>query len=57
MKRAVVNVATGRFIKGQERLSLALDQHRAGAFFHYWTHEPDGCPKHADVPYAFKASR
>jgi hypothetical protein len=55
MTRAIVNVATGRYLKGQERLIEAVEPYRAGASFHYWQKEPEGCPAHSDVPYAFKA--
>lgn len=52
--RAVVNVATGSYVKGQQRLFAALDRKAAARFF--WTHElPHGCPTHREVPYAFKA--
>lgn len=54
MKGCVVNVATGNhYIKGQHRLVAALG---TGALPLTWTNFlPDGCPKHEDVPYAFKA--
>jgi hypothetical protein len=52
--RTVVNVATGRYRKGQERLVRAmLDR---GEEVNYWTEQlPRGSPSHQDKPYAFKA--
>lgn len=52
MKGCVVNVATGYFVKGQERLRQACDGH---AFVHWADAMPPGCPPHSQVPYAFKA--
>jgi hypothetical protein len=53
MSRCVVNVSTGRYIKGQERLQQAVDGLREKLIA--WRQMPAGCPSHADVPYAFKA--
>jgi len=53
MSRCVVNVATGRYVKGQERLQNAVDG--LGEKLVSWREMPPGCPSHADVPYAFKA--
>jgi len=54
--RAVVNVATGPFVRGQERLRRALDTvgfDGMRAFFRdRW---PPGSPSHQETPYAFKA--
>jgi len=62
----VLNVATGRFVKGQERLEDALfgDEVRWGGDFIKWTNTyPQGSPPHpprnqwntpTTVPYAFK---
>lgn len=52
--RAVVNVATGRYVKGQTRLAESLLAQ--GVHHHVWTDAlPQGCPSHSAVPYAFKA--
>ncbi len=54
--RTVVNVATCRYVKGQERLTASLA--RDGENYCVWndrTGLPLGCPSHQDVPYAFKA--
>ncbi len=54
MRRAVVNVATTAYYqRGQERLRSIV--HPSGTWFVNWQQEPDGCPKHSDVPYAMKA--
>ncbi len=54
MSRAVMNVAAEdeRFRKGQERLATAV---LGQAEFHGWQRLPDGCPSHAERPFAFKA--
>jgi hypothetical protein len=53
MSRAVVNVATGRYVVGQQRLRAAV---AGGAEFICWADAmPPGSPAHKDVPYAFKA--
>jgi hypothetical protein len=49
MTRAIVNVATGHYVKGQKRLA-------AFPVTIGWTDElPRGCPAHTERPYAFKA--
>lgn len=51
MTRAVVNVATGDYVRGQRRLQLHF-----GDLLECWTNiMPSGCPPHSEVPYAFKA--
>lgn len=52
--RAVVNLATGPFVKGQQRLNDALHRSRI-TFFYNRGSLPPGCPAHSAVPYAFKA--
>lgn len=50
---AIINFATGRYIKGQERLRQSL-QGFDGDFL-AWTNELEiGAPLHKDNPYAFK---
>lgn len=50
--RCIVNVATGRYLHGQMRLLAALNGDRK----HFVSGRmPEGCPPHAEVPYAFKA--
>ena len=52
--RAVVNWASGRYVKGQERLTEWLSAHDEEYFI--WRDQlPAGAPKHEDVPYAAKA--
>jgi len=51
MTRCVVNVATGRYVRGQERLSRLISE----KFIFFCNEMPPGSPEHADVPYAFKA--
>lgn len=56
MTRCVVNVATGRYVRGQERLRLALKQYSPEAAWIQWTNVmPPGSPEHDSKPYAFKA--
>jgi hypothetical protein len=51
MSRCVVNVATGRYVKGQARLLGTL-----GEPFLAWTDPAQiGAPSHQERPYAFKA--
>lgn len=53
-RRMVVNVATTeRYQRGQARLITWLADHHEPGTGHLI--EPIGCPKHSDVPYAFKA--
>lgn len=55
MKRAVVCVATTpHYQRGMRRLAM-MESHTLKAERILWSVEPDGSPKHADVPYAFKA--
>lgn len=51
--RTIVNVATGRYIAGQQRLLGWCMEH--GEALRYWDHIPEDWPSHQDVPYAFKA--
>ncbi len=52
---AIVNLATERYIKGQERLKQSLiDNNFNGDFFGYIGEESVGSPKHTENPYAFK---
>ena len=54
--RAVVNVATGRYLKGQQRLTAWCAKNSEDYFI--WNDKsglPLGSPAHEDVPYAFKA--
>jgi hypothetical protein len=52
--RAVVNVATGPYVKGQER--LLEECARQGVDYVHWRDRlPDNSPAHKDTPYAFKA--
>ncbi len=52
--RAVVNVATGQYVKGQGRLRLS--EHVAGATLKmYIDCMPHACPPHSSIPYGFKA--
>lgn len=53
MNRCVVNVATGRYLRGQERLRYALNG--LSEKLVSWPEMPEGCPPHQEVPYAFKA--
>ena len=56
MKRAILNVATGRYVTGQHRLIAACQQHSPAATRYFWKNEmPPGSPTHHRVPYAFKA--
>jgi hypothetical protein len=52
--RAVVNVATGAYVRGQERLLEWLSAHNT-EYFNWRDRLPVGSPLHQDVPYAFKA--
>ena len=56
LTRAVVNVSTTPYLqRGQARLQAGLDQFGAGCDFLSLAKEPVDSPKHADVPFAFKA--
>ena len=52
--RAIVNVSTGRYVAGQERLARFLNGGSETRYF-YRDRLPDGCPSHQQAPYAFKA--
>jgi hypothetical protein len=53
MKRVIVNVATGGYVVGQQRLRRAVS---GTTDFLGWENDlPPGSPSHQDVPYAFKA--
>jgi hypothetical protein len=50
-RRVIVNVATGRYVRGQARLVQSFS-----GFKRTWTDQlPPGSPSHEEVPYAFKA--
>ena len=51
MSRAIVSVGTGSFARGIDRLRAGFKD----AVLLTSTMTPHGCPKHQDVPYAFKA--
>lgn len=51
--RAVVNVATGRYVNGQNRLGMECV--RQDTRILSWARMPEGSPAHEQVPYAFKA--
>ncbi len=52
--RAIVNVATGAYVRGQERFleQLAL---KGENYFHWRDSLPTYSPPHSEIPYAFKA--
>lgn len=52
-RRAVVSVATGSYVKGQDRMAAILDAMNVDRLF-YRGELPEGSPSHQDVPYAFK---
>lgn len=53
LSRAVVNVSTGHYVAGQQRLRASLDP---ATEFICWTDAlPPGSPPHQEIPYAFKA--
>lgn len=53
MSRCVINVATGRYVAGQNRLKAMLGpQHD---FMGWADRLPEGSPSHQSYPYAFKA--
>ena len=55
MSRAIVNLATGRYVKGQNRLLRSLIETEYKDIFLSWTSEQViGAPLHRDNPYAFK---
>lgn len=54
MKRAIVCVATtNHYQRGMQRLAQSCSD--SGTPIACWNKEPDGSPKHSEVPYAFKA--
>jgi hypothetical protein len=53
--RSVVNVATGRYVRGQERLTEWLSSHSENDYFVWRDMLPAGSPAHVEIPYAFKA--
>lgn len=54
--RAIVNVATGRFVALQDRLRAAVERGDCGADLICWRDEyPPGSPTHEEAPFAFKA--
>lgn len=56
LRRMIVNVATGRYLRGQQRLLELAHKFSPGASIQTWTDSlPVGCPPHRDRPYAFKA--
>lgn len=55
MRRCVVNVATGRFLPGQIRLTRSLGEQPKHTHYKAWTSTPAHWPSHEDKPYAFKA--
>jgi hypothetical protein len=54
VRRAVVSVATGKFLAGQRRLMHAVAKQETESHFYHGL-LPEGCPPHSEVPYAFKA--
>lgn len=53
MNPVILNVATGPYVRGQERLQRTIP---AGVDLLCWRDEmPPGSPRHGSVPYAFKA--
>lgn len=56
MRRCVVNVATGHYTVGQDRLTTELLKYSPNTDMMRWANVlPPGSPSHADVPYGFKA--
>jgi hypothetical protein len=53
-KRAIVNVATHRYRKGQERLRASIKRYSKVPFFGFQFEGEVGAPSHLDNPYAFK---
>lgn len=51
-----MNVSTGQYILGHDRLKVTLAQHAPDTMFISWRDQlPPGSPSHREVPYAFKA--
>lgn len=56
MSRVVLNVATDRYVVGQQRLAIAVAQHSPGTALMTWANKmPPSSPTHKHMPYAFKA--
>jgi hypothetical protein len=56
LRRAVVNVGTGRYRSGSERLRAEVSKYGEGCAFFSWSDPlPEEWPKHSDKMYAFKA--
>ena len=53
--RAVVNVATGSYVKGQARLTETLTRMKEDHYCVWRDPLPPGSPTHAEIPYGFKA--
>jgi hypothetical protein len=54
--RAIVSVATGRFVEHQDRLQRQLNAVESTELRCFWRDQlPPASPAHEDVPYAFKA--
>ena len=55
MSKCIINFASGRYVKGQDRLSESLLKVGFDGTFLSWTKEESiGSPLHKDNPYAFK---
>lgn len=55
VKRCIVNVATGRFVPGQQRLRNSVNDECPDIPLLTWQHESEiGAPTHKEAPYAFK---
>lgn len=55
MTKAIINFATGHYIKGQDRLRKSLTDVGFDGDFMGWNHEDQiGSPLHKNNPYAFK---
>lgn len=55
MKKCIINFASGRYVKGQDRLNESLLKVGFdGAFLSWTVEESIGSPLHKDNPYAFK---
>jgi hypothetical protein len=56
MNPVIINLATGRYLKGQERLKQSVQRYSPKIPVMSWQNEfqISGCPKHSVNPYAFK---
>ena len=56
MNPVIINLATGRYLKGQERLKQSVQRYSPKIPVMSWQNEfqINGCPKHSVNPYAFK---